>query len=154
MGRCAKAPGVEKLANASTKPTGIARLGSPNVAHLMVDPNGNVHLFHDFHLDENDGINGWTNELWALQGRASTSHAVAICPDQLFIRQMGYPLAWSTMQTWNSTDDILDEISRRVSSNKPESKQVGWRPKVGRTEALAETTTAKHKPAASKGRRR
>ncbi len=59
-GHCAKAPEVEKLANASTKPTGIIRLESPNVAHLMVDSNGNAHLFHDFHLNEIDGINGWT----------------------------------------------------------------------------------------------
>ena len=59
------------------------------------------------------------------------------------------------MQTWNSTDEVLEEISRTVASNEPESEQVGRRLKVGRAaKALAASTTPKHKPAASKGRAR
>jgi hypothetical protein len=66
---------MHEFANASTKPTGLARLCSPNVAYLMVDPTGCVQLFHHIHLDEDDGMNGGTNELWALQGGTSMAHA-------------------------------------------------------------------------------
>ncbi len=58
---------VEKLrdlhakSNAGTSPTGFVRFGSPDIAHLVVDTQEEVRLFHHFHHDVDDGLNDGTN---------------------------------------------------------------------------------------------
>jgi hypothetical protein len=144
---------LHRIAGASTKPTGLARLCSPYVAHLMVNPRGRLQLFHHFHHNVDDGLNDRTDKVWALQCGPSMAHAVAIRPGHLLNRQMGFHMDWTRMLTWNSTDDILDDVQRQLDLHAAKEEKPGQPPPAaGRSvRALASSTTTKRKPTASKG---
>ena len=147
---------LHRIAGASTKPTGLARLCSPYVAHLMVNPRGRLQLFHHFHHNVDDGLNDRIDEVWALQGGPSMAHAVAIRPGHPLNRQMGFHMDWTRMLTWNSTDEILDDVQRQLDLHAAKEEKPGQPPPAaGRSvRALASSTTTKRKPTASKGRQR
>ena len=142
-------------ANASTSATGLSRLCSPNVAYLMVDPQGAVQLLHHFHHDVDDGLNGGTNELWALQGGSSMAHTVAIRPSHLQHKQMEHRIGWMTMLAWNSTDNILDEVNRRVKSHMRKVDQGRRSPAPSRgVKAPTAAKAPRQKTTATRGRGR
>ncbi len=92
---------IHRDANSGMTATWLARLCSPNIAYLVVDTAGEIHLFHHFHHDVlNDGFNDGTNQLWALQGGSSIAQAVSIRPDQLSLKQKSYAIVWTTMTAW------------------------------------------------------
>jgi hypothetical protein len=111
--------------------TWLARLCSPNVACLVVDTAGEIQLFHHFHHDVDDGLNDGTNQLWALQGGSSMAQAVSIRPDQLSLKQKSYKIEWTSMTAWNSTEDILADVDRRVNKHAPQAARVGRPPMSG-----------------------
>ena len=143
-------------ANASTSATGLSRLCSPSVAHLMVDPQGAVQLLHHFHHDADDGLNGGSNELWALQGGSSMAHAVAIRPSHLQHKQMEHRIGWMSMLAWNSTDNILDEVNRRVKSHmRKEDQGTRQSPAPSRgSKTPAAATAPRRRTTAARGRGR
>ena len=121
----------------------------------MVNPSGRLQLFHHFHHDVDDGLSDRTDEVWALQGGSSMAHTVAIRPGHLLNRQMGFHMDWTTF-TWNSTDDLLDDVQRQLDLHAAKEEKPGQPPPAaGRSvRALASSTTTKRKPTASKGRQR
>jgi hypothetical protein len=121
----------------------------------MVNPSGRLQLFHHFHHDVDDGLSDRTDEVWALQGGSSMAHTVAIRPGHLLNRQMGFHMDWTTF-TWNSTDDLLDDVQRQLDLHTAKEEKPGQPPPAaGRSvRALASSTTTKRKPTASKGRQR
>jgi hypothetical protein len=103
---------LHRIAGASTKPTGLARLCSSYVAHLMVNPRGRLQLFHHFHHNLDDGLNDRTDEVWALQGGPSMAHAVAIRPGHQLTRQMGFHMDLDE----NSHVEFYRRYARRCSA--------------------------------------
>jgi TRAP-type mannitol/chloroaromatic compound transport system substrate-binding protein len=89
-------------ANSGMTATWLARLCSPNVAHLVVDTAGEIQLFHHFQHDINNGLNDKTNQLWALQDGSSMAQAVSIRPDQLSFQKNSFAIEWTTMTAGNS----------------------------------------------------
>jgi hypothetical protein len=122
----------------------------------MVNPSGRLQLFHHFHHDVDDGSSDRTDEVWALQSGSSMAHTVAIRPGHLLNRQMGFHMDWTRMLTWNSTDEILDDVQRQLDLHAAKEEKPGQPPPAaGRSvRALASSTTTKRKPTASKGRQR
>ena len=98
-------------------------------------------------------MNDRTDKVWALQCGPSMAHAVAIRPGHLLNRQMGFHMDWTRMLTWNSTDDILDDVQRQLDLHAAKEEKPGQPPPAaGRSvRALASSTTTKRKPTASKG---
>jgi hypothetical protein len=146
---------IHREANSSITATWLARLCSPNVAYLVVDMAGEIQLFHHFHHDVNDGLNDGTNQLWALQGGSSMAHAVSIRPDQLNLKQRRFAIEWTTMTAWNSTDDILAEVERRVKAHASIAAKANRSTASGRSaKALASTAKTTRQTTTSKGRKR
>jgi hypothetical protein len=135
--------------------TWIARLCSPNVAYLVVDTAGEIQLFHHFQHDVNDRLNNGTNQLWALQGGSSMAQAVFIRPDQLSLKVKSFPIEWTTMTAWNSTDDILAEVERTVKAHSSKAARASRSPVSGRSaKAPASTAKTNRQPTTLKGRKR
>ena len=83
------------------------------------------------------------------------AQAVSIRPDQLSIKQKSYAIEWTTMTAWNSTDDILAEVKRRVKEHAPKAARAGRPTALGRsTKALASTAKTRMHAKTSKGRKR
>jgi hypothetical protein len=70
------------------------------------------------------------------------AQAVSIQPNQLNIKQKSYAIKWTTMTAWNSTDDILAEVERRVKEHAPKTAGAGPPPAPGRS-AKSQALTAK-----------
>ena len=140
-------------ANSGMTATWLARLCSPNVAHLVVDTAGEIQLFHHFQHDINNGLNDKTNQLWALQDGSSMAQAVSIRPDQLSLQKNSFAIEWTTMTAGNSTDNILSQVERRVKAHASKAARASRSPLSGRS-AKALTSTAKtNRPStSSKGR--
>jgi hypothetical protein len=69
------------------------------------------------------------------------AQAVSIRLDQLSIKQKSFAIEWTTISAWNSTDNIVAEVERRVKAQS--SKAVGaGRSQVSRRSAKALASTA------------
>jgi hypothetical protein len=146
---------IHRGANSGMTATWLARLCSPNVAYLVVDTAGEIQLFHHFHHDVDDGLNDGTNQMWALQGGSSMAQAISIRPDQLRLQQKSYAIEWTTMTAWNSTEDILADVDRRVNVHAPQAARVGRPPMSGRSaKALASATKTTRQVPTARGRKR
>ncbi len=82
----------------------------------MVNPQDAVQLLYHSHHDADNGLNGGSNEVWALPGGSSMAHAVSIRPSHLQHKQREHRIGWMSMLAWNPTDNILDEVNRRVTT--------------------------------------
>ncbi len=137
---------LHRIAGASTKPTGLARLCSPYVAHLMVNPRGRLQLFHHFPHNVDNGLNDRTDDVWALQGGPSMAHAVAIGPGHAhvefygrntrrcsatagFARSKGREARTTTTSRWRS----LRQGSRFIDNDKTQTDSIKRTPETGRT---------------------
>ena len=59
------------------------------------------------------------------------------------------------MTAWNSTEDILADVDRRVNEHAPQAARVGRPPMSGRSaNALASATTTKRQVPTARGRKR
>jgi hypothetical protein len=128
--------------------TWFARLCSPNVAYLVVDSTaGKIQLFHHFQHNIIDGLNDETNQLWTLQEGSSMTQAVSIQPYQLSLMQKSFAIQWTTMTVWNSTDNMLAEVKRRVKAHASKAARASWYPLSGRSaKALALIAKKKGRP--------
>jgi hypothetical protein len=80
------------------------------------------------------------------------AQAVSIRPDQLSLKQKSYAIEWTTM---TSTEDILDNVDRRVNEHAPQGARAGRAPMPGRSaKALASATKTTRQAPTARGRKR
>jgi hypothetical protein len=83
------------------------------------------------------------------------AHAVSIRPDQLNLKQRRFAIEWTTMTAWNSTDDILAKVERRVKAHASIAAKASRSTASGRSaKALASTAKTTRQTTTSKGRKR
>jgi hypothetical protein len=82
------------------------------------------------------------------------AQAVSIWQDQLSLKQKSFAIKWTMMNAWNSMDNILAEVKRRVKAHASKAARVSQSPLSGcSTKALESTAKTKRPSTSSRGRK-